>query len=87
MRLDEKDRKFVKDWKEKREGKIQFILGIVLQVILGALTYKLVITYFSGSMFDQMDFVLFGAIGLILGIVVGFLKYRKNEKRYARLTR
>ena len=32
MRLDEKDRKFVKDWKEKREGKFQFILGIVLQV-------------------------------------------------------
>ncbi|RXG28606.1 hypothetical protein [Leeuwenhoekiella palythoae] len=85
MRLDPKDRKFLTDWKEKRETKFQFILGVTLQVILGALTYKLVITYFMGGIFDTTDFILFGIIGLILGIVVGFLKYRKNEKRYARL--
>tara|TARA_Y100000815_G_C13256227_1_gene467463 strand:+ start:245 stop:508 length:264 start_codon:yes stop_codon:yes gene_type:complete len=85
MRLDPKDRKFLTDWKEKREAKLQFILGVTLQVILGALTYKLVITYFMGGIFDTTDFILFGVIGLVLGIVVGFLKYRKNEKRYARL--
>ena len=49
MRLDPKDRKFLTDWKEKREAKFQFILGVTLQVILGALTYKLVITYFMGG--------------------------------------
>lgn len=86
MRLSEKDRLFVKSWREKRESKISFFLGLILQIVLISLTYKLVVNYFSKAFFDIYVFLEYGAFGLILGIVVAFFKFRTNEKRYKKLT-
>ncbi|MFI8379106.1 hypothetical protein [Leeuwenhoekiella sp. NPDC079379] len=85
MMLTEKDKAFVKMWREKRTAKFQFFSGIVLQIVLIAVTYKLVVNYFSGGIFDIEVFLKYGLFGLILGIVVAFFKFRTNEKRYKKL--
>ncbi|RXG32636.1 hypothetical protein [Leeuwenhoekiella marinoflava] len=85
MKLREEDKKFVNKWQEKRESKLQFFLGIILQVTLGAITYKLVVSFISTGMFDKTDFISYGIFGFILGVVVAFVKYRMNEKRFKKL--
>jgi hypothetical protein len=64
---------------------VQFFLGVILQVTLGALTYKLVVSYISTGIFDKTDFISYVIFGLLLGVVVAFVKYRMNEKRYKRM--
>ena len=86
MRWSEKDRKFVKDWEVKRKGKWQYGLGIVLQVVLFAITYKVAVTYVTTAMFGADDLLQYGIFGLVLGIVIAFVNYRRNEKRYKKLT-
>ena len=86
MRLSEKDKKFVAMWREKRTAKIQFYLGLILQITLITLTYKLAVSYFTKEYFDIYDFMVYGIFGILLGAVIAFLKYRSNEKRYKQLT-
>lgn len=85
MRLNEKDRNFLKDWEVKREAKVQFYLGVVIQIVLLTVTYKLVVTFITKEIFDLTIFLEYGAFGLILGILVAFVKYRMNEKRFKKL--
>jgi len=85
MRLSEKDRKFLKTWEQKRTAKFQYALGIVLQIVLFAITYKVAVSYVTTAMFGPDDLIQFGLIGLILGLVIAFLKYKRNEKRYQKL--
>ncbi|MAW94117.1 MULTISPECIES: hypothetical protein [unclassified Leeuwenhoekiella] len=85
MRLSEKDRKFLKTWEQKRNSKFQYALGIVLQILLFAITYKVALSYVTTAMFGPDDLIQFGLLGLILGLVIAFLKYKRNEKRYQKL--
>lgn len=85
MRLNEKDRNFLKDWEVKREAKVQFYLGVVIQIVLLTVTYKLVVTFITKEIFDLTVFLEYGIFGLILGILVAFVKYRMNEKRFKKL--
>ncbi|RXG16013.1 hypothetical protein DSM03_103198 [Leeuwenhoekiella aestuarii] len=85
MRLSEKDRKFIKDWQVKRASKVSFFLGVILQIVLLTVTYKLVLTFIFKEIFDLYIFLEFAIFGLVLGLVMAFLKYRMNEKRYKRL--
>ena len=76
------DKEFVKSWSVKRAAKLQFYLGIILQIVLITVTYKLVVNYFSSEIFDLEVFLQYGLFGLILGIVVAYFKFRANEKKY-----
>ena len=85
MRLSDKDRKFLTNWEEKRKAKYQYGMGVVLQIVLLAITYKVAVTYITTAMFGPDDLLQYGVLGLVLGIVIAFVKYRRNEKRYQKL--
>ena len=82
MMLSDKEKEFVNSWSVKRAAKLQFYLGIILQIVLITVTYKLVVNYFSSEIFDLEVFLQYGLFGLILGIVVAYFKFRANEKKY-----
>ena len=82
MMLSDKEKEFVKSWSVKRAAKLQFYLGIIIQIVLITVTYKLVVNYFSSEIFDLEVFLQYGLFGLILGIVVAYFKFRANEKKY-----
>ena len=86
MRLSDKDLKFVKDWGVKRKGKWQYGLGVVVQIVLFAITYKVAVTYVTTAMFGPDDLLQYGILGLVLGILIALVKFRRNEKRFKKLT-